>query len=257
MSRSNGDAVPGVNAHGIKILYGTDDDDIVIEIPHHLQFELFPSEDGLFDQNLSDHAPFKPTGGYLFELFNVIGHSTSRSTEGEAGPNDQGKSDLLRYLEGFFQRIGEPALGEIETDLLHRFLEKVSILSFLNGFILSPDHLNAIFLKDPGFIEGHGDVETGLASQGWEKGIRSLPGNDLLQYFRSDRLDIGSIGHLRIGHDRGRVGVDQDHLKPFFLQSLTGLSARVVKLAGLTDHNRPGADDQDPFDIRPFRHRFL
>ena len=153
------------------------------------------------------------------------------------------------------QRIGQPASWEIEADLLHRFFEEIPIFSFLDGFVFGADHLNAIFLKDPGFIKSDGDVEAGLAAQGGEKGIGSLRVDDLFQYLWGDRFDIGAIGHLRIGHDRGGVGVDQHHLEPFLLQGLTGLSAGVVKFAGLADDDGTGADDQDPFDVGSFRHK--
>jgi hypothetical protein len=62
---------------------------------------------------------------------------------------------------------------------------------------------------------------------------------------RRERLDVGRIGHLRVGHDRRRVRVDQHDAVPLLAQRLAGLGAGVVELAGLADDDRPGADDQD------------
>jgi hypothetical protein len=60
-----------------------------------------------------------------------------------------------------------------------------------------------------------------------------------------DRLDIGRVGKLRIGHDRRRVGVDQDDPVALLLQRLAGLGAGIIELARLADDDRAGADDQD------------
>ena len=64
-----------------------------------------------------------------------------------------------------------------------------------------------------------------------------------------ERLDVGAVGHLGVGHDRGRVGVDQHDLVPLFPQGLAGLGARIVELAGLADDDRPGADQQNLVDV--------
>ena len=48
-----------------------------------------------------------------------------------------------------------------------------------------------------------------------------------------------------IGHDRGRVRVDQHDLVALFAQGLAGLRAGVVELAGLPDDDRAGADEQN------------
>ena len=70
-------------------------------------------------------------------------------------------------------------------------------------------------------------------------------GDDLLDDLRRDRLDIGRVGQLRVGHDRRRVRVDQDDPVAFVLQRLARLRAGIIEFAGLPDHDRPGADDQD------------
>ena len=74
---------------------------------------------------------------------------------------------------------------------------------------------------------------------------------------RGDRLDVGVVGELRVGHDRRRVGVDQADLQPFGAQHPAGLGARVVELAGLSDDDRPGADHQDVvLEVPPRARRF-
>jgi hypothetical protein len=70
----------------------------------------------------------------------------------------------------------------------------------------------------------------------------------------SQRLDVRAVGHARIGHDRGRVRIDQHDLVSLFAQRLAGLRARVVKLASLTDDDRARTNQQDFVDVVASRH---
>ena len=69
-----------------------------------------------------------------------------------------------------------------------------------------------------------------------------------------DGLDVGHISHVRVGHDRGRVAIDQDDLVTLFTQRLAGLCAGVIELARLTDDDRAGADDKNAFNVCTFGH---
>ena len=64
-----------------------------------------------------------------------------------------------------------------------------------------------------------------------------------------DGLDVGGVGELGVGHDRRRVGVDQDHPEAFGPKYPAGLGTGVVELAGLADHDRTRANDQDRGDV--------
>src|SRR5438132_1371797 len=68
-------------------------------------------------------------------------------------------------------------------------------------------------------------------------------------------LDVGPVGELRVGHDRGGVGIHQDHRVALLLQGLDRLRARVVELRGLADHDRAGAEEQDALEVSPLGHR--
>ena len=69
--------------------------------------------------------------------------------------------------------------------------------------------------------------------------------DDLGDDFPGDRLDVGAVGRLRIGHDGGRIGVDQDDLIALLAQGLARLGAGVIELARLADDDGAGADEQD------------
>ena len=59
----------------------------------------------------------------------------------------------------------------------------------------------------------------------------------------------------RIGHDRGRIRVHQHDLVALLAQRLAGLRAGIVKLAGLTNHDRAGTDKQNLLDVVASWHR--
>ena len=84
--------------------------------------------------------------------------------------------------------------------------------------------------------------------------VRFFAFHDRLDHFRRDRLDIGAIGELRIGHDRGRVRVHQHDLVAFFAQRLAGLHAGIIKFAALPDDDWTGADEENFLELVIPRH---
>ena len=106
-------------------------------------------------------------------------------------------------------------------------------------------------------MQRHRRVERGLPAHGRQDGVRPLLLDDLGHHVGRDRLDIGRIGQPRIGHDRGRVGVHQDDAVALVLQRLAGLHAGIIELAGLADHDRAGADDEDALDVGALGHERL
>ena len=70
----------------------------------------------------------------------------------------------------------------------------------------------------------------------------------------AERLDVGPVGQVRIGHDGGRIRIDQHHFIAVRAQRFAGLRAGIIELAGLADDDRPGADDQNAMEIVAPRH---
>ena len=58
------------------------------------------------------------------------------------------------------------------------------------------------------------------------------------------RLEVDDVGHAGVGHDRGRVAVEQDRAHALVAQRAAGLGAGVVELGRLADDHRARADDQ-------------
>ncbi len=125
---------------------------------------------------------------------------------------------------------------------------------FLIASALAPIIWTLCFLSTPRFEERHGGVERGLAAEGGQQRVGLFADDDLLDDLGRDRLDVGAVGELRVGHDRGRVGVDQDDAVALLAQGLAGLDAGVIEFAGLADDDGAGADEEDGFEVGAFGH---
>ena len=64
-----------------------------------------------------------------------------------------------------------------------------------------------------------------------------------------ERLDVGGVGEVGVGHDRRRVRVGEDHPVALLAEHAARLGPRVVELARLADDDRAGADDEDRLDV--------
>ena len=97
-------------------------------------------------------------------------------------------------------------------------------------------------------------VECRLAAHGGQQRVGLFLLDDPRDGLPVDRLDVDGIGHLRVGHDRGGIGVHQDDAVALLAQRLARLGAGVIELAGLPDDDGAGADDQDALDVSSFGH---
>ena len=82
-----------------------------------------------------------------------------------------------------------------------------------------------------------------------------LAHDDFLDAFGRDGFDVGAVGELRVGHDGGRVGVDEDDAVAFLAEGFAGLGAGIIELARLADDDRAGADDEDGMNVSAFGHQ--
>ena len=92
-------------------------------------------------------------------------------------------------------------------------------------------------------------VERGLPAHRRQQRVGPLLLDDLGDDFGRDRLDIGRVGQLGIGHDRRRVRIDDDDAIALGLQRLDRLAPGIIELRRLADDDRPGADDEDGGDV--------
>ena len=101
-----------------------------------------------------------------------------------------------------------------------RHLRPISCMADLNccrssavrmASALAPISLGRAGMPDGlALVQLHRQVECGLAAESRQDGIGPFALDDLLEDVGLERLDIGGVGELGVGHDRRRVGVGED-----------------------------------------------
>ena len=160
-----------------------------------------------------------------------------------------GRPMLGDRLVGLVHVMGDGRVGHAEADPLHGHLEPLAVLRRGDRLGVGTDQLDLVLVEDAGLDQLHRQVQGGLPAEGGQHRVRTLPLDDPGQDLEVERLDVGGVGEVGVGHDRGRVRVGQDQPVALVAQHPTGLGARVVELAGLADDDRAGPDQQDGLDV--------
>ena len=243
-----------MHAHRVEVLDGTHDDAVVVLIADNLHLVFFPAQQRLVDQQFVGGRQVEAAGTDFLELFLVVGHPAAGAAHRERRPDNRRKAQLLLDFPGLVHGFGDLRLGTLQADVLHRLVEAVAVLGLVDGVGVGADHFDVELGQYAVALQIQRAVQRGLAAHGGQQRVRTLALNDLGHRFPGDGFDVGGVGHGRIGHDGGRVGIHQNHPKAFLAQGLARLGTGVVKLAGLADHDRTGANDEDALNISPFRH---
>ena len=257
LGRGHGDGVTGVHTHGVEVLDGADNDAVVVFIPDNFHLVLFPADQGFVDQQFVGRGQVQTTSTDFLELVAVVGNTAAGAAHSEGRADDAREADVVSHFPGFFHGMGDGGPRTLEADLLHGLVEAVTVFGFINGVGVGADHFHAVLFQNAVALEVQGAVQRGLAAHGGQQRIRLLFLDDLLDGLPGDRLDVGGIGHDRVGHDGCRIGVNQNNPVTLFAQRLAGLGSGVIKLARLPDHDGAGAQDQDALDVGTFWHASL
>ena len=135
--------------------------------------------------------------------------------------------------------------GDRQAGGLHRSPEERAVLGRPDRVEIGPDQLDSVLGEHAVLGELDREVERRLAAERGEERVGSLARDDLRERHRVQRLEVGRVGPLGVGHDRGRVRVHEHDPVALAAQRPARLHAGVVELAALSDPDRPGADDQD------------
>ncbi len=129
--------------------------------------------------------------------------------------------ELQRLLDVVDQGRG----GHVESDLPAGVLEPEPIFRHLDRAQRRADQFDAVLLEHAAFGELDGEIQTRLAADGGQQRVRFFARDDLLERISRKRLDVGAVGHFRVGHDRGGIRIHQHHLIAVGAQGLAGLRA--------------------------------
>ena len=252
--RRDGDRVARVHAHRIDVLDRADDDHVVVAVAHDLELELAPAEHRLVEQHLRDRRGLEPLRDDAAELLGRARDAAAAAAQrvGRAHDDRQAEVDerVLRLGHGLRDRTARHP----QARPLHRLAEQVAVLRPGDRVGLRADELDAVALERPVVVQVHRDVQRGLPAERRQQRVGALLLDDLRDDVRAQRLHVGRVGELRVGHDRRRVGVDEHDLVALLAQHLAGLHAGVVELGRLADDDRAGAQEHDPAEVVTPRH---
>ena len=246
--------VAGVHAHRIDVFDRADDDAVVFFVAHHLHLEFFPAEHQFLDQHFVGRRGVDAAFDDVDELRLVVGDAAAGAAEREGRTDDRRQPDVVERFQRLRQCLDLVRARRRQADLGHRLAEQLAVFRLVDRFGGGADHLDVEFFQHAHLAQRQRAVERGLPAHGRQQRVRAFLLDDLGDDLRRDRLDVGRVGEIRVGHDRRRIGVHQDDPVALFLQRLAGLRAGIVEFAGLADDDRAGADDQDRFDVGAFGH---
>ena len=150
--------------------------------------------------------------------------------------------------------MGNARARRTQTNFGHGVFELQAVFGFVDGFGCGANEFDFVFVKHAVVPQIERTVECCLAAHGGQNGIGTFFGNDLFNRLPRDGLNVSDVRSGGVGHDRGRVAVDQNDFVTLFAQSFASLHARVVELTGLANDDGASANDEDAFEVGALWH---
>ena len=236
-----------MDAHGVEVLDGADDLHVIVHITHHFEFELLPTQDAFFDEQLLGGREIQAALADGLELFNVVGDASAAAPHRERRSDDGRKPSPLQQLPGLIHGVCKAPAAGLQAQFVHQRLEDFPVLSAHDGRGLRPDEFHAVLLQNTTLMRFHGQVQCRLAAHRRKNRVRLFGLDDFFEHRQREWLDVGCIRPRWVRHDAGGVGIQQDRADAFFAKGLQGLRSRVVKLTGLPDLDGAATKDEDAF----------
>ena len=252
--RRDDGGVAGVHAHGVDVLHAADGDGAVGRIAHDLKLDLLIALDALFDQHLMDGRELERLHAQLDELRLVVGKAAARAAERERRAQHDRIADGRGRGLGLLEVVGDLRRDDRLADALAELLELLAVLGAADAVAVRAEKLDLALLEHALLLELHRQIQAGLAADARDDRVRALLAQDTRHILQRQRLHVHLVRDGGIRHDRGRVGVDENDLVPLLLERQARLRAGIVKLSGLTDDDRAGADDHNFLQIRSLGH---
>ena len=243
--RGHSDRIARMHPHRINVFNRTDDNCVIRRVAHNLHFKFFPTQKGFVDQDLAHRAGIKSRLAKVFVIFAIERHTTAGAPQRKCRADNGWQSDMLQRVEAFLHCIGNHRFGVFQTQPIHRLAKQLSVFRHFNCRTLGTDHLNTKLIQHTHLFQRQRRVQPRLPAHGGQQRVGSFFFNDLCHHFGRDGLDICGIRQSGVCHDGGRVRVHQNDPIPLFAQRFAGLRPGIIKLAGLSNDDGPGADNHD------------
>ena len=215
--RRDGDRVAGVHAHRVEVLDRAHHHDVVVAVAHQLELEFLPAVDRFLDQHVGAGASRQPRAGHPVDLLDGARHARARPPIVKLGRTTTGRPSSLDRLAHLSMVRRTRLRADSPPDLADDVLEPLPVLAALDGVEVGADQLDAVALQHPVLVQRHRRFSAVCPPSVASSASILLPRSACWAITFSTnagvmRLDVGVVGVLRVGHDRGRVGVDQADL---------------------------------------------
>ena len=248
-----------MHAHRVEVLDRADDHDVVEPVADHLELELAPALDRLLDEHLRDRALGETAGDDRVELCLGAREAAAVTAERERRPNCHRQLQIAgdggaRAPPACARSPSAARAGPTEAIACPNASRSSAVWMALAEAPISSISSSA---STPACSSSMARLRAvwppSVGSSASGRSRRRTPRHAL----EVERLEVRRVRPARVGHDRGRVRVDEHRAVALLAQDLERLHARVVELAGLSDHDRAGADDRDRAEVVAARHQLL
>ncbi len=244
---------------GVDVLDRAHHDGVVGGVAHELELVLLPAEDRLLQEHLGGRrvVQARPPADAAQVLL-VEREAGSESAHRERGAHDQRVAELLAPASSS-SMVWQMTDAATSAPASSTSCLKICRSSpFWMASTFAPMSSTPYFSRIPRSWRA-----IAALSAVWPPRVGRIASGFSLAMIVSmtsggDRLDVRGVGEVRVGHDRGRVGVDEDDADALLAEHPAGLGAGVVELAGLTDDDGgAGSDDEDGVDVVALGHYLL
>ena len=254
---SNNNRVARVYTNRVNVLHTANGDGIIGGVAHNLKFNFFVALHALLNEYLMNGRELECVCAYLNKLCLIVGKATACAAKRKCRAQNNGIADALCCLFGFLERVGDLGGNGGLTNRLAKLLEELAILGARNALTACAKQFYITFAQYTLLFQLHSKVEACLPTNAGNNGIGALVAQDLGYVFQRQGLHIDLVRNGGVGHDGGRVGVDENDLVALLLECKTRLRACIVKLGGLSDNDRARTDDQNLFQICSLCHTLI
>ena len=129
------------------------------------------------------------------------------------GTDDARQPQSWQSFHRLLHRRGDRAGRHLKPSTGHRRAEQLAVLRARDRLVVGADQLDLVALERAVVVQR---LERGSARSGRraspQQRVGALARDHLRHRTGQQRLDVGRVGELRVGHDRRRVGVDEHDL---------------------------------------------
>ena len=164
LGRSHNDGIAGMDTHRVKVLHVADSNAVVVAVTHYLVLDFLPACHAALNQHLADHGILQALDNDVDQLVLALGNTAAGAAHGIGRAHNQWIADFVSKSHSRCHILNDGGLRNRLTQLVHGFLEQLTILGPLNSLQGSAQKLHIVFLKDALLRQLYCQVEAGLTS---------------------------------------------------------------------------------------------